>query len=321
MTRLGWIPHALPSPVPHPVSQNQSLAAEDLVNWSQFAYTQYVTGPEHLCNSVMIFESLHRLGSRADRVILFPHDMSFDEAGAENDNSKLRKKAIEEYNVKFVPIQVIQGGGDPGWAKGFTKFLVFNQTDYARVLVLDSDGTVLQSMDELFVLPAAPVAMPRAYWIDKWMSAQLVLVEPSQFEWDRVQKGIENHTVGEDYDMEILNHLYGDSCLVIPHRKYDMLSGEFRNDPDDHWHYLGSKEEKWDSDSVWNETKYIHFSDWPFPKPWIDKGEQARRERRPHCRGKRPQSEEEDCRDRDHWLWLYKDFSDRRQSVCGRPYD
>jgi hypothetical protein len=36
------------------------------LNWSDFAYTQYVTNTNYLCNSVMLFESLHRLKSKAD---------------------------------------------------------------------------------------------------------------------------------------------------------------------------------------------------------------------------------------------------------------
>ena len=31
------------------------------VDWSQFAYTQYVTNLDYLCNSVMLFERLHQL--------------------------------------------------------------------------------------------------------------------------------------------------------------------------------------------------------------------------------------------------------------------
>jgi hypothetical protein len=30
------------------------------------------------------------------------------------------------------------------------------------------------------------------------------------------------------YDMELLNRRYGDSAMVLPHRQYGLLSGEFR---------------------------------------------------------------------------------------------
>jgi hypothetical protein len=31
-------------------------------------------------------------------------------------------------------------------------------------------------------------------------------------------------------DMEIVNNLYGKCCLILPHRQYDLLTGEFRSD-------------------------------------------------------------------------------------------
>lgn len=75
----------------------------DAVDWSQFAYTQYVTNTAYLCNSVMIFETLHRLNSKPDRVMMYPSEFSLDENGAE---SRLLRKARDEYNVKLVPIKV-----------------------------------------------------------------------------------------------------------------------------------------------------------------------------------------------------------------------
>ncbi|THZ34429.1 hypothetical protein D6C88_10490, partial [Aureobasidium pullulans] len=108
------------------------------VDWSRFAYSQYVTEKNYLCNSLMIFETLHRLGSKAE-----PRD---------------------NYNVKLVPIHVQRFAGEATWGDSFTKLLAFNQTQYERVIILDSDANVLQPMDELFFLPRVPVAMPRAYW-------------------------------------------------------------------------------------------------------------------------------------------------------------
>lgn len=72
-------------------------------DWSRFAYTQYATNRAYLCNSVMLFETLHRLGSRADRLLMYPSDFSTD------DNSrvaKLLRKARDEYRVKLVPVEL-----------------------------------------------------------------------------------------------------------------------------------------------------------------------------------------------------------------------
>ncbi|RYO82064.1 hypothetical protein DL766_009181 [Monosporascus sp. MC13-8B] len=284
------------------------------INWSRFAYTQYVTNEAYLCNSLMIFETLHRLKSKADRVMMYPEEMMDPaEADPKSEKARLLVKARDQYNVKLVPVAVQRrSGGDATWAESFTKLLAFNQTQYQRVLNVDSDATILQTMDELFLLPPCPVAMPRAYWLfpeNKILSSQLVLVQPSEVEFDRVMKTMENLS-RNDYDMEILNELYIDQAMVLPHRPYDLLTGEFRRDS--HEKYLGSDREDWDPTAVFNEAKFLHFSDWPVPKPWRP-NRAVRREHQPKCEIK---DGEEDCRSRALWNGFYEDFAERRKDIC-----
>ena len=170
-------------------------------------------------------------------------------------------------------------------------------------------------MDELFLLPSAPVAMPRAYWLDDTLSSQLVLVEPSRFEFQRILDAFETRG-GNDFDMEIVNNLYGKSCFIIPHRKYDLLTGEFK--ASEHFKYLGSKEEEWDPDKVLEEAKFLHFSDWPYPKPWKSTSQSATDQNKPQCH--EVEGGQQDCRDQEKWLWFYSDFRDRRSSVCGSGF-
>lgn len=123
-------------------------------------------------------------------------------------------------------------------------------------------------MDELFLLPPSPMAAARAYWLDpekRVRSAQLMLVQPSEFEFNRVMSAIDAAGKNE-YDMEVINTLYGDSCIVLPHRPYNLLTGEFKSKPSNHAKYLGSSEEVWDGKKIMSEAKYLHFSDWPVPK-------------------------------------------------------
>ena len=86
------------------------------VDWSQFAYTQYATDSDYLCNSVMLFEILHRLGSRPDRVLMYPSRMMQDPSTQKpkNDNQRLLRKAADAYNVKLVPIKVQHRSGHDG---------------------------------------------------------------------------------------------------------------------------------------------------------------------------------------------------------------
>lgn len=83
--------------------------------------------------------------------------------------------------------------------------------------------------------------MPRAYWNEPEnmkLTSLLVLLEPSYKEWkalmEKVQ-GVEAGQLGTDrdeshelYDMELLNERYGGSALVLPHRQYGLVTGEFR---------------------------------------------------------------------------------------------
>lgn len=213
------------------------------------------------------------------------------------------------------------------WAESFTKLLAFNQTQYKRILMLDSDSTLLRHMDELFFIPPAPIALPRAYWLDKpYLSSQVMLIEPSALAFERVKKEIQTAEYGI-YDMDIVNDLYWDDCVVIPHRKYNLLTGEFRNK--DHTKYLGK--EKWDPVVVIQEAKFIHFSDYPVAKPWLLPDWRDVERAQPDCGVDK--KGEEDCQARYIWLDLYEDFKERRkvslylyrqsndanflQSVCG----
>ncbi|KXH61301.1 glucose N-acetyltransferase [Colletotrichum salicis] len=238
-----------------------------------------------------------------------PHEREHE---GTSDDAKLLILAREKYNVKLDPITVQHRTvSDPTWDDSFTKLLAFNQTNYHRVLAIDSDSTLLQHMDELFSLPPTPVAMPRAYWLhqdDHVLSSQVILVQPSQVEFTRVTSKI-NNAGRNDYDMELVNELYQDSAMVLPHRPYDLLTGEFSKDS--HQWYLGSDVETWDPVAVFNEAKLLHFSDWPLPKPWLDAPGNLVPERELKCVVviDRPGS----CSARDIWRGVYEEFRERRR--------
>lgn len=220
-----------------------------------------------------------------------------------------------------IPVDgLIESPASATWADSYTKLLAFNQTQYSRVLSLDSDSTVLQPMDELFLMPPAPVAMPRAYWLteESTLSSQIVLIQPTKEEFTRIQNAI-NTAKGGEFDMEIVNNLYGKDCMIIPHRRYDLLTGEFRASKEKgHVPYLGNDYEEWDPDEVLKEAKFLHFSDWPMPKPWLPAGSVADKTQ-PECT--KDKAGKEDCRDREIWLGFYSDFKERRKVriVCCPP--
>jgi hypothetical protein len=57
-----------------------------------------------------------------------------------------------------------------------------------------------------------------------------------------------------EYIKEILNKLYGTSSTAVQHRVYDISTGEPRSK----------------NHEALAEAKYVHFSDRPMPRPWLD---------------------------------------------------
>jgi hypothetical protein len=81
---------------------------EDPIDWTQYAYIQYVTNSDYLCNSVMLFETLHRLGSKAERLMLVPGQFGATQSWVLD----LMLKARDQYNVRLKLMDIQSRGGD-----------------------------------------------------------------------------------------------------------------------------------------------------------------------------------------------------------------
>jgi hypothetical protein len=314
-----------------------SIPKSTKVNWSRYAYSQYATDTQSLCNALMVFASLHKLGSKADKVLLYPEQWMHRR---ETKTAWLLEEAKKKYGVKLEPVQLLGADGkiatpgtlakpDSGWNLSITKLRVFDLLQYDRVLHIDSDITLLQHMDELFSLPPTPIAMPRAYWshgpFSNWQLTSLImLVEPSSHEVPAMMKILREwqkqptYAQSNKYDMDLLNDRFGGSAMVLPHRPYTMLTAEFRSK--NHTRYMGNphahpldQKALWDPDKALAEAKLIHFSDWPLPKPWIMWPSEGLAEMQPDCGG----SKKGTCREREIWKKLYDDFRHRRKDICG----
>ena len=77
----------------------------DLINWSRFAYSQYATSSAYLCSAVMVFETLQRLGSRADRILFYPEDWDTEVDSSTDRDSQLLVLARDEYGVQLIPVK------------------------------------------------------------------------------------------------------------------------------------------------------------------------------------------------------------------------
>lgn len=82
------------------------LLLQPTADWKKFAYVQYATVPDYLCNSVLIFASLNETESKADRVLLYPETWSADVSKSNSVQTKLLAIARDEYRVILKPIKV-----------------------------------------------------------------------------------------------------------------------------------------------------------------------------------------------------------------------
>ena len=76
------------------------------VDWRQYAYSQYATDSANLCNAVMVFEALDRLGSRAQKILIYPEEMDTTISNAKDRDSQLLVKARDMYGVQLIPVPI-----------------------------------------------------------------------------------------------------------------------------------------------------------------------------------------------------------------------
>ncbi|RDL40658.1 uncharacterized protein BP5553_00637 [Venustampulla echinocandica] len=321
------------------------------IDWSKLVYVQHVTSPEYLCNALMVWSQIETIGSRAkvrdalsaigdvmsvdhlliwvsQRLMMYPSHWDpteIDDLDPERGlthTARLLQAAEKDYYVTLHPVEVLNENNtsQSTWASSYSKLLSFNLTSYSRILSLDAASIVLQNLDELFLLPKAPIAMPYTYWggPSGWaFSSQLMLLEPSSTTFSAMETAIKD-AKEDEYDVDIINKLYKGKVLKIPQRPYNLLSGEFRRA--NHRAYLGSRSAKWDPDDIFAEARYLHFSDWPIPKPWMSARRELLNKYMPRC-SKSEWFGATDCRDRTIWLKLYADFAATRRAVCGPGFE
>ncbi|TVY23487.1 Glucose N-acetyltransferase [Lachnellula hyalina] len=212
---------------PHAVRPMRSVE-DDRIDWSKLYYVQYVTSPEYLCNALMVWSEIEEIGSRAQRVMMYPSSWDPNEVDEIDLQltpvARLLQAAVSDYFVKLQPIEVLHQNGttEKTWADSYTKLLAFNLTDFDRVLAIDSDSVVLQNLDELFLLPEGPLAMPFVYWGEPqgWQfSSQMMLITPSADAFSKIEAAIQE-AKKDEYDMDIINKLYKGKVLQIAQRPY-----------------------------------------------------------------------------------------------------
>ncbi|AJT92724.1 AHL_G0052370.mRNA.1.CDS.1 [Saccharomyces cerevisiae] len=149
---------------------DKELKNGEVIEWSKFAYVNYVTNADYLCNTLIIFNDLKQeFETKAKLVLLISKDL-LDPNTSSNVayiSSLLNKiQAIDEDQVVIKLIDnIVKPKDTTPWNESLTKLLVFNQTEFDRVIYLDNDAILRSSLDELFFLPNyIKFAAPLTYW-------------------------------------------------------------------------------------------------------------------------------------------------------------
>ncbi|KAK4679635.1 N-acetylglucosaminyltransferase [Podospora pseudoanserina] len=307
---------------------------------AKFAYVQYTTDLDYLCNAMINFSRLKEFNTKHQLALIYPDTWNSEGKSAVSARRfRIMNKIRTEYpHINLHPSPVLQlPNGDATWGASITKFHAFSLVGYTRVLAFDSDTLVLNNMDHYFEAPRAVLAVPRAYWLgdlrntslsinEQILGSHVMLLEPNTRRHDRIVKDAMD---SGEFDMEVVNRLFKGSAMILPHRGLALLTGEFRSK--DHSRYLvgegedGEDGEQWDAVAEVKRSFLVHFSDWPLPKPWMFHTDRQWRDALPSCeeaekeerRRKRRGRGEDDCPDKLVWRGFYEEYDRERRAKCG----
>lgn len=153
-------------------ADNLSRLEEDgkTVDWSKLAYVNYVTDVTYLCNTLILFDELkNKYNTKAKLVLLISRDLLDPETSSDSQHTKALLNKIQLIDETQVVIKLIDNIVKPDdftpWNESLTKLLVFNETDYDRIIYLDNDAILKDNLDELFFIPQyIRFAAPLTYW-------------------------------------------------------------------------------------------------------------------------------------------------------------
>ncbi|KAF9874585.1 hypothetical protein CkaCkLH20_07722 [Colletotrichum karsti] len=311
----------LPQPLNNESRTSLASASEPShIVGSRFAYAQYATDLNYLCNAVINFNRLERLGTSHDMVLIFPESWT---SGTSQQAKAIRKVHVEYPEIVLRPfeyLRISKTKASATWADSLNKFHAFDLGEYERVLLFDSDTQVLNSMDHIFSSPKAAVALPRAYWLneidtpvsEQVLSSHVMLIEPNESLHKKLVKG--SLSSGK-LDMDLVNSMFKDSATILPHRRLALLTGEFRDS--DHQKYLAPGNDRWDPVKEASNAYLVHFSDWPMPKPWEPRTKAQWEAALPGCTDEGANSTDQpQCADRLVWTGFYEDYDADRKRYC-----
>ncbi|KAI5968877.1 GNT1 [Candida margitis] len=145
----------------------------------KLAYVQYATNYDYLNLAIMNFVHLRKGNTQVPNLVIL-YDEILQHYATDRWNNLYQ--LANQYNItlKSVALIKVDYNDDTPWAASFTKFHVFNQVEFDRVVFFDSDSMLVKpeykdgeisstysNIDELFKIPKElEFVLPQAYWLN-----------------------------------------------------------------------------------------------------------------------------------------------------------
>ncbi|KAM0799946.1 alphaN-acetylglucosamine transferase, partial [Usnea florida] len=223
---------------------------------SPYAYVFYATTAEYACSVTINIDRLNNIFHTKYRIIVLVKPT----LGSEYLSN------LTAQNATVIPYQPPQlyDHDQSYYTDVLLKLVGFRLHQYIpslkRVLILDSDQVILQSLDHVFSLPAVDLAAPRAYWQGSpGFTSAFLLVNLSDRIWSRIEIALQNIT-HDTFDMDLLNEMFGATAMILP-GDYCTLNSEWETNNIPKW-WQGSEPPR---DPSWKPSKKIRPR--PDPRP------------------------------------------------------
>lgn len=221
---------------------------------SPYAYVFYATEAEYACSVLINIDRLNNVFHTKHRIIVLVKPIISSEY----------LTRFTAQNATVIPYEPppLYDDDVPYYADVLLKLVGFRLHQYIpslrRVLILDSDQIILQSLDHVFLLPAVDLAAPRAYWQGSFgFTSAFLLVSLSDRLWGRMELALQ--TIKHDtFDMDLLNKMFGETTMVLP-GDYCTLNSEWETNSIPKW-WQGSEPLR---DSSWKPSRKLP----PTPDP------------------------------------------------------
>lgn len=219
-----------------------------------YAYVFYATKAEYACSVLVNIDRLNNIFHTKYRIIVLVKPTISSEYLSN----------FTAQNATVIPYEPppLYDNESPYYADVLLKLVGFRLHQYIpslkRVLILDSDQLILQSLDHVFSFPAVDLAAPRAQWKGSLgFTSAFLLVTLSDRLWDRMELALQN--IDDDtFDMDILNKMFAETAMLLP-GDYCTLNSEWENNSIPKW-WQGSEPPR---DPAWKPSRKLP----PTPDP------------------------------------------------------